>query len=431
MELTNAPGTRDYLPEEKIGRQKIIDTIRRVFENYGYSPFETPAIERYDILASKYAGGAEILKETFKFKDQGNRELALRYDLTVPLARVIGQNPTIKMPFKRYQIEKVWRDGPISAGRYREFWQADVDIVGCSLMTADAEMVMIAQDVFDSFRLKSLIRVNNRKILDGIAEIEGITNLKEKVIIALDKLDKIGNTGVLNELQELGFDANKAEEVLKIFSIKGPKAIEELRWKLNEKESQSLREGIAELESMAQLCKHTSFEIDISLARGMSYYTGTIIEVVLPDNKIKSSVAGGGRYDKMIPLFLSTDKPYPAVGISFGVDRIYDALDALETKAKAKTLSEVYVIHFKNYQAGFDICKKLRKLGIKCDMDLSDRGPSKNLEYANQLGMRFVIFAGAEELEHNKVKLKDMKSGNENLLPFKEAAEAIIRARNE
>jgi len=191
MNLERAKGTKDYPPEEKIARQEVIDKLRAIFELYGFSPLETPIIERFDVLSAKYAGGAEILKETFKFKDQGDRELGLRYDLTVPLARFIGMNPNLKMPFKRYQMGQVFRDGPIKTGRQREFWQCDVDTVGTKNMIADAEFIKIAQRFFEAIGLNVIIEINNRKLLDGLLEDLKIPeDKKNDVIIAIDKLKK-------------------------------------------------------------------------------------------------------------------------------------------------------------------------------------------------------------------------------------------------
>src|SRR3990167_5988414 len=201
MTLQRAKGTRDFLPEQKIVRQYIIDTLREVFELYGYSPLETPVLERYETLSSKYAGGSEILKEVFKLKDQGNRELALRYDLTVPFSRVIAMNPQLKMPFKRYQTGPVFRDGPISTGRVREFWQCDVDIVGIKKMTADAEILSLADMAYKRLGLKVKIKINNRKILNSILKEADITENQEDIILIIDKLYKIGVKGVKEELK--------------------------------------------------------------------------------------------------------------------------------------------------------------------------------------------------------------------------------------
>ena len=204
MDLQLPKGTRDFAPEEKIVRDKVVNTLKESFELYGFAPLETPVFEKFDVLSSKYTGGAEILKETFKLKDQGGRDLGLRYDLTVPLARYVAMNPNLKMPFKRYEIGRVFRDGPVSKDRIREFTQCDVDTIGSESMLADAEMLAIASEIFSKLNLKFIIRVNNRKILDAILENFNIQKEKrETVILSIDKLDKIGNEEVRKELKKL------------------------------------------------------------------------------------------------------------------------------------------------------------------------------------------------------------------------------------
>ncbi|OIO65271.1 histidine--tRNA ligase [Candidatus Woesearchaeota archaeon CG_4_10_14_0_2_um_filter_57_5] len=449
MQLLNAPGTRDCLPDEAIARKRILDTIKATFERYGYSPLETPAIERFDVLSSKYAGGDEILKETFRVHDQGQRELGLRYDLTVPFARVVGMNPQLKMPFKRYQVDKVWRDGPISKARYREFWQADVDIVGCAAMTADAELLMLAVDVFTKLGLVPVIRVNNRKILEGLAQLEGLEDKKDAVIIALDKLDKLKREDVLEELAGIT-GKDKAESILGRFTVQGTN--EQILDALPQ-DNELLQQGISELREVLAYCagadnndkqsiintqstkdkhlannKHLAnpIVIDTTLARGLSYYTGTIFEIILPGSEVKSSVGGGGRYDKMIQDFLGGNQQFPAVGISFGVDRIYDAMGGADKKTTAKA----YIIHFKNPQAGFDLAKQLRAAMINTDLDLVGRGPSKCLQYAQSQGIPFVLFLGEEELAQKKVRIKDMTSGTEDTVGVADAIARIIGSQD-
>src|SRR3989344_4409687 len=273
-ELSRAKGTRDFLPEEKILRQSVENTLKKIFECYGFSPAETPILERYDVLASKYAGGEEILKETFKLKDQGDRELALRYDLTVPLARVVAMNPTLKMPFRRYQIGVVFRDGPLKAGRYREFTQCDVDVIGSSSMRQDAEIINLAKDAFQAIGLQVVIKVNNRKILDALMETAQIPEGKRNsTILALDKLEKIGMEAVKKELQEKGIFSEPIDNLCRWISIKGTndQKIKELKKILINKQ------GLLEMEEVLSYAPEAVFEV--SLARGLSYYTGTIFEV--------------------------------------------------------------------------------------------------------------------------------------------------------
>ena len=417
MELQLPKGTQDFSPEEKILRDKIVSTLKEVFELYGYAPLETPVFERFEVLASKYAGGAEILKETFRLKDQGQRELGLRYDLTVPMCRYIAMNPTIKMPFKRYQIGEVFRDGPVASARYRQFLQCDADVIGSSSMATDAEIVSLVYMAFCKLNLEVDVKVNSRKLLNDILDYCGIEKEKQEVVIlSIDKLEKFGTEVVKNELKQQRIDDKKISTVLSLISIKGnnEEKISQLKKFLKNSE------GLKEIEEMLSYLKNIKLGADfnVSLARGLAYYTGTVFEAILKNSKVKSSVAGGGRYDSMIGAFLGKGI-YPAVGISFGVDRIYDTL-AEKQETKQKTNTKLYIIPIKTLNESMKIAQQLRDAGINTDIDSSDRGPSKNLEYANSLGIPFVLFVGKKELQENKLKLRDMKSGNEDMLSIED-----------
>jgi len=410
MELQNAKGTKDIPPEEKIIKQKIVDTLKEVFELYGFNPLETPLLERYETISAKYAGGAEILKETFKLKDQGGRQLALRYDLTVPFSRFVGMNPNLKMPFKRYQIGRVFRDGPIKLGRYREFWQCDVDVVGAKSMKADAECLMIAKEAFKRLKLDVIITVNNRKILDSMLEYAGVPKGKRTTtILSIDKLKKFGEQSVKEELIEKGLEKESIAKIINLISIKGDN-----QEKIKALEVLENKEG---LEEIKQVLSYVEVEFDPSLARGLAYYTGTIFEIFLKDSKIKSAITAGGRYDNMIPAFLETEKEYPAVGISFGLDVIKDAM---KDETSKKTVTKLFIIPIGTFKQALEITQKLRSNGINTDIDLNDRGPSKNMKYANALKIPYVIFIGEEELKSKKFKLKDMNSGEEQELSIDE-----------
>ena len=416
MNLQLPKGTRDLKPEEMIARNKVIGTLREIFEVYGFSPLETPVLEKYDILAAKYAGGSEILKETFKLKDQGKRDLGLRYDLTVPLSRFIGMNPNTKMPFKRYQIGEVFRDGPVESARYRQFTQCDVDIVGCREMTADAEIIALISRAFEKLGLDCVIKINSRKLLNDLLKYCKVPNNKiEDVIIIIDKLDKIGIEEVKKELSKI-INKKIIQKIEEIISIEG----------LNESKISKLKEiikksdGMDEIESLLNYLNiiNVGVDFDISLARGLAYYTGTVIEVFLRDSGVKSAVCAGGRYDKMIGSFLGRGN-FPAVGVAFGLDRIYDAYIE-KNKEEKKTVTQIYIIPIKTLNESLKIAEELRKSGIKADIDLMGKGISKNLEFANSLGIPYVLFIGPDELKQNKVKLRDMKTGEEELFTVKE-----------
>jgi len=414
MELQRAKGTRDFLPEEKIKRQYVVDTLRKVFENYGFVPLETPILERYETLSAKFAAGEEsdALKETFKLKDQGGRQLGLRFDLTVPLSRVIAMNPQLKMPFKRYQIGMAFRDGPIEKGRIREFWQCDTDIIGVKSMKADAEILNLVKDAFNALKLKVKIKVNNRKLLNSILDYLDIKN-KDSVIITLDKLSKIGVQSVKKELKDKKLKDEIINELIKLISIKGSN-----KEKFEKLEFLKDKEGLEELKELNKYFKN--FEFDVSLARGLSYYTGTVFEVVLDDKSLGCSIAGGGRYDKMIGGFIGKGE-YPAVGIAFGLEPISNAIKFKEIKS----LSKLFVIPIGAYKESLKIVQELRDNGINAEIDLMDRGISKNLDYADKLGIPYVLFIGEDEIKKKKFKLKDMKTGREEFLDLKELVKLL------
>ncbi len=340
MTLQLPKGTRDLKPEEAIVRNKIVDTLKETFELYGYNPLETPVLEKYELLASKYAGGAEILKETFKLKDQGDRELGLRYDLTVPMCRFIAMNPNLKMPFKRYAIGDVFRDGPVESARYRQFTQCDVDVVGIKGMAADAEVITLANRVFKKLGFETIVRVNNRKLLNELLEYCGVKKDKlEAVILSIDKLGKFGADAVKKELKDKKIGNETIEKTIKIINIKGKNTE-----KINEiKKIIANSEGIKEIEELIGILNiaKVNAEFDVSLARGLTYYTRTVLEVFLKNSKVRSAVCAGGRYDNMIGAFLGKGE-YPAVGLSFGLDRIYDAY-AEKINSIKKTTAQVFI----------------------------------------------------------------------------------------
>jgi len=417
MKLERAKGTRDFAPEEKIIRNQIVEKLTKVFEKYGYSPFETPVIERYDVLAAKEGAGQEsdVMKEVFTLKDQGGRQLGLRFELTLSLARFIGINPNTKMPFKRYEIGPVFRDGPIKLGRYRQFWQCDVDVIGTKKMIADAEIMLLALDCFKALGLDAYLQINNRKILRGIIEYSGIPAKKaDSVIISVDKLEKYGKKQVLQELEEKGINDEQAAKLLSAMGVQGNNE-EKLKLLKGMITNETGISGLKEIEEILSCLQNKNIEFNPSLARGLGYYTGPIFEGFLRKNKITSSICGGGRYDKMISSLLGSKTEYPATGISFGLDVITDAIK-LSKKEIKKTVTQVYVIPIGIPKQALEIVQKLRAKGIKTDIDLMERGISKNLNYANSLNIPYVIFAGENELKQKKVKLKNMETGKQEMV---------------
>lgn len=440
IQLLNAKGTRDMPPEEKILFDKIEKTITQTFEVFGFSPMETPVLERYDLLASKYAGGAEILKETFKLTDQGGRELGLRYDLTVPLCRFIGMNPTLKMPFKRYQIGTVYRDGPVASDRIRAFTQCDVDIVGAKSMAADAECILLAEAIFKKLKIAVTIEVNNRKFLDGVLEDIGVPQEKwTDAILVIDKMKKIDQQLLEKELEDVGLTKKQMQALFSL--LKDAKGNNEQKLKHFKKHIKSAvgKEGLEELGQLFALIPASDKKNIVfapTLSRGLAYYTGTVYEVIALHEEVQSTITAGGRYDKMIQQFLGSPQEYPAVGISFGLDRIFLILEKrLKEKLQAKeqsmqkTVTELFVIPINTEKHCQLLAEKLRDAGIKTETDLMGRGPSKNLQYANSLGIPSVLFVGTDEIKKKKYKLKDMKTGKETADTVEGVIKKILRDR--
>lgn len=418
--LETARGTRDFPPSEKIIRDKVINQIKEIFEIYGFSPLETPTFEKLEILEAKFGAGenSDAISEIYRFKDQGNRDLGLRYEFTFALARFVGQNPQLKLPFKRYQIGTVFRDGPIKAGRYREFYQCDIDVVGVKSVLADAEALAVVKDVFNKLMLDVVIEVNDRKLLTEIIKYSGIEeNQATQVIISIDKLKKIGINGVKAELLEKQIPKDKIEKLMNLLT--------EIEKGTNTEKLKSLKkilgetEGLKEIEELLGYLKDFSVEVEFSpsLARGLGYYTGPIFEVFLKDQTImSSSIAGGGRWDKMIGKYIGNEKlNYPATGLSFGIEPIMDII-LKRDGTERQTVTDLFVIPIKTKEQAIKITQELRKRGLKAQVDLLDRSVSKNIEYADKLGIPYVGFLGEDEIKQNKIKIRNLKTGKEELI---------------
>jgi histidyl-tRNA synthetase len=413
----NVKGTRDILPEEMILRQQVLEKIRKVFETFGFQPLETPALEPWETLSAKGAGGEEILNETYNFEDKGGRKIGLRYDLTVPLARVIADNPNLPLPFKRYQIEKVWRYGDIAKDRFREFLQADIDIVGSDSAIADAEVIACAIECFNALGFKKfVVRLNNRKILTELLKVSKIEEEKiTDTLRTIDKLDKVGVDIVKKELEEKKISKDSIKRMISFIEIKGePEKVL--------KEIEELGEGVKELKEIISYLKIMKFDskikVDLSLARGLDYYTGPIFEVFAEEGI--GSIAGGGRYDKMIGLFLGRD--VPATGISLGIERIMEVMRERKMADETKNKTKVFVVavNDKVRDKVLEIAQMLRDKSIATDYDLRFRSLSKQLDYVNSFGIPFAVIVGEKELVKNSVKIKNMKTGKEEVIKIKE-----------
>ena len=424
MKFKSPKGTKDYLPEEMIKRQFVLEVIREKFEDYGFDCLETPIIEDWNLLAAKC--GEEIKQQIFKFEDKAGRELGLRFDLTVGMARVVANNPQLPKPFKRYCIAPVWRYEDVTKGRKREFWQADIDIVGVKGMEAEAECLACAVDCIKSLGFKDFqIVLNNRKVLDGLLKLAEIPLEKNlEVFRAIDKLAKIGKDGVKKELERIGINEEQIKKLFKLLEIKGD--VEEVleRAKKLLKGIESAEEGLKELEKIFELSRIYGFSnyvvISFSLARGLDYYTGPIFEIVVKTAEKMGSIAGGGRYDKLIEIF--GGKQTPATGISLGIERIVQIMEEEKMFKLPKTKVKVFVanVNEKVKEEAIKISQKLRERGIACQTDLMNRNLTKQLEYCDSVGIPFVLIVGEKELREKKFKIRDMEKKIEKRLMLEE-----------
>lgn len=415
-------GTRDFFPEEMIKREYIFNTVKAVFERFGFLPIETPAFESWELLAKK--GGGGIKEEIYYFKDKSERELGLRFDLTVPLARIIASNPQIPKPFKRYQIGRVWRYDRPQAGRFREFWQADIDIIGSERVDADAECVAVGYESLKALGLREfVIKINNRKVLNGIMDVLGIENQTE-VFRLLDKIEKIGERGVEKGLKEL--IGTKTKNLLELIKIKGkPESV--IKNAKNRLKNSSLAvSGLEELEELVSLARFygvKDLEIDFSLVRGLDYYTGPIFEVVLKNRK--GSIAGGGRYDGLIES--CGGRPTPAVGFSLGIERIYEAMESKNLFRTPKTKTKVFVacVDDSVKKNVIEVSQKLRKEGVCVQIDVMGRDLKKQLEFADKNGISFVVLIGEEEVKQQRFTLKDMSKRTQTKTSIEKVIEIV------
>lgn len=441
-------GTRDFGPSEMACRNYIFDTVKKVFRRYGYSPIETPAMENLSTLLGKYGEEGDkllfkILNSGDAFKDiqqmdpgqlaeAGSNALALkvcekglRYDLTVPFARYVVQHRNeLTFPFKRYQIQPVWRADRPQKGRYREFYQCDVDVVGSGSLLYELEMVQIADEVFRDMGIRVLIKINNRKILSGLAEISGQSDKLTDITVAIDKIDKIGLDAVKNELAERGVTPESIARIEPVLTLSGSthEKIAAMRDILAGSETGC--RGLDELEELFNLIGKagitTDIEFDLSLARGLNYYTGAIFEVKALDFTI-GSICGGGRYDNLTGIFGLADTS--GVGISFGADRIYDVLTGLDKFPQDAVSGTEYL--FANMGTEvlpyiLSAAKACRAAGHSAEIYPENARLRKQFEYADRKGIKYVVLAGEDEAANNELTIKDIKTGEQTKVKISE-----------
>ncbi len=394
-------GMKDTMPEEMVKQQFVIDAIRRVFQKYGFDPLDTPVIEDWALLSAKSGGGEEIKQEIYYFKDKSDREVGLRFDLTVPLGRIVAASPDLPKPFKRHHIAKVWRYDKPGANRWREFWQADIDIVGSDSMEAEAEWLRAICEIFYDLGFPDVVvKMNSRKITQAFVESLGIKNYID-VFRSIDKLDKIGEDGVSKELKSKGIESKKIDKIIEFIKLKDFKEVKKI-----------IKSGTEDLEQILELMGEYSknMQVDMSLVRGLEYYTSTVFEVSLG---IGVSVGGGGRYDNLVEVL--GGKKIPATGLSLGVDRIVSVMTERKMFNFPKTVTKIFVINVneKVKKDVISIVNQLRKIEIPTEFDLMGRSLSKQLDYASSRGIPYVIVIGEKELKSKKAKLRNMKTGEE------------------
>lgn len=443
-------GTRDFSPAEMARRNYIFNTIRDVFRLFGYNPIETPAMEDLSTLMGKY--GEEGDKLLFKILNSGDFlrgvdmklveegncprlapqlcEKGLRYDLTVPFARYVVQHRAeLQLPFKRYQIQPVWRADRPQKGRYREFYQCDADVVGSDSLLNEVELLQLIDEVFRRLKIRITLKLNNRKVLAGIAELIGAPDRLVDITVAIDKIDKVGIDNVNAELIERGLSEEAVARLQPILAISGTleERLDALDKLLAGSEIGSL--GVRELREVTSgvtaLGLDAELDLDVSLARGLNYYTGTIIEVKAKDVEI-GSITGGGRYDNLTGVFGMPG--LSGVGISFGADRIYDVLNALDLyPADARTATQVMFVNFGTAEAAASLLmiKEMRALGIACELYPDAAKMKKQMAYANATEVPFVAMVGADEMERGVLSLKNMATGEQVTLTPAEAAAAV------
>lgn len=440
-------GTRDFLPAEVAKRNYIYDTIKKSFEIYGFSPIETPSFELSSTLLGKYGeegdrlifkilnSGEKVKKADLEALSNGNlarfsnslSEKALRYDLTVPFARFVVQHQNeLSFPFKRYQIQPVWRADRPQHGRYQEFYQCDADVVGSDSLLYEVDFVLLFDEVLTNLRLPDFtIKINNRKILSGIADICGEADKIIAITVAIDKLDKVGVDGVIKELTEKGISESALEKINPLFSISGDTKSRLSQMRSYLKDSEIGISGIDELEYVLDKVeelgvKNAKIEFDVTLARGLNYYTGAIFEVKANGVKM-GSICGGGRYDDLTGIFGMKDMS--GVGISFGADRIYDVITELDLFPKTVDNNlDLLFINFGDTEQNhcLNLVKKIRANGISCEIYPSSSKMKKQMKYANDRGVKNIALVGQDEIDANTIQLKNMHSGEQSAMSIEE-----------
>lgn len=421
MKLMNVKGTFDYMPKDMIIRNRITDILRKNFEKYGYLPIETPMLNYYDLLSYKYNDDAEILSEVYKLTDQGERNLGLRYDLTVPFCKVVGLNKDLSLPFRRYEIGRVFRNGPVKLGRTREFYQCDIDVVGIDNRFIEAEQIKMAIDTYKELGIEIFVKYNNRKLMSGLIKLAGVPeNLIDSVIGVIDKKEKVSLDDLKNMLMGLNLTSDVIEILLDLFN----KNIDDYQELVNENDL--INEGVSELLEINNYLSELGIINDCrftpTLARGLSIYTGIVFEFYDKKQRLTCAIGAGGRYNKIITNFMDNGNNYPAVGLSFGLEPIFVIL---KEEYKNESLVDVYMVPLDTNVETLRLASELRNKNIKVLIEMNKKKIGKCFEYAERENIPYVMIIGENEVTSGLYKIKDMKEKQEYTLSEEELIEFI------
>lgn len=404
MKLMNVKGTFDYLPEDMQIRNRITDILRKNFIKYGYLPIETPMLNYFDLLSYKYSDDAEILSEIYKLTDQGERNLGLRYDLTVPFCKVVGMNKSLSLPFRRFEIGRVFRNGPVKLGRTREFYQCDVDVVGIDNRFIEAEQILMAINTYRELGINIFVKYNNRKLMSGLILLAGISSDKiESVIGVIDKKEKVDEKTLKEMLYDLNIDEEKVDKLLSLFN-KEFSEFEDLK-----EENDLLREGVEELVEVRRYLSELDIINDCvftpTLARGLSIYTGIVFEFYDKEMRLNCAIGAGGRYNKIITNFMDNGMEYPAVGLSFGLEPIFVILKEMNKK---ESMIDVYMVPLDTNVETLKLANILRSKDVNILIEMNKKKIAKCFEYAERENIKYVMIIGENEISSNNYKIKDM-----------------------
>ena len=425
----NLKGTTDYYGKDQLIRNKITDILKETFIKYNYQPLDSTVLYNYDILAYKYKDGAEILNEMYTLTDQGNRRLGLRYDLTIPFCKFIANQKDLRLPLKRYEIGKVFRNGPVKTGRCREFYQCDVDVVGISGQVIEAEQMQMVVDIFTKLGIDINIKWNNRKLMSIIIEDSNISKDKvEEVIGIIDKIEKISRQDFIKELSKIEIDEETANKLLDNFN----KSLADYIETYENDERVVACEAIQEIKTLSSyieklnLSDKTTFTP--TLARGLSIYTSTVFEFFDKKERLTCSLGGGGRYDKIITDFIDDGNIYPAVGLSFGLEPIYTII---KDEMSSDNLIDVYIIPMGTEVESLMLARNLRQNNINVIVEMNNRKLKKCFEYASKENIKYVIVVGSDEIQENMYTIKDMTTSEQLKLPYNELKDYILANKNQ